>query len=639
MRSWTTRDCCLRPTGLGRPAVKGAVSEALDLVRRGEVPPAAAADLAVALLPRSVASLRPVLNCTGVVLHTNLGRAPLSRGRGPRGRAGRRLHRRRAGPGDGRSAAPAAQVRSPRCWAAVPDAEQVLVVNNGAAALVLATTALAQDREVLVSRGELVEIGDGFRLPDLITLDRRPAPRGRHDEPHPPGGLRRRRRDRLRPEGAPEQLHDVRLHLVGRRRRAAGAGRARRRRRRQRPARARPAAARTSPTSTSALRAGADVVTCSGDKLLGGPQAGLVFGSQAAVERLRRHPMYRAVPLRQAHPRSARGDAPRPGHPGLAGAAGRGPRAALRAAGREGGRRGRRHDGVRRRRRRTGRRAAQLGGGTRPGPGGRPADRRPGRRRSGAPGPAAARPPLRAPDGGRRRRGGGAGVHVVATAGHVDHGKSTLVRALTGMEPDRWAEERRRGMTIDLGFAWTTLPSGEVVGFVDVPGHQRFLGNMLAGIGPSPAVLFVVAADEGWGRQSAEHLAAIDGLGLRARAAGRHPLRPRRPGGARWQQARREIAGSSLGEVPAVAVSGTTGQGMDELRQALRPAGVDAAGAGDRRAGPVVGGPRVHDPRAPARSSPALSPVAASPSATTCSCRTARPSSAGCRAWGSRSTR
>ena len=105
-------------------------------------------------------------------------------------------------------------------------------------------------------------------------------------------------------------------------------------------------------------------------------------------------------------------------------------------------------------------------------------------------------------------------MHVIATAGHVDHGKSTLVRALTGMEPDRWAEERRRGMTIDLGYAWTSLPSGEELAFVDVPGHQRFIGNMLAGLGPAPAVMFVVAADEGWRRQSAEHLAAVDALGL-----------------------------------------------------------------------------------------------------------------------------
>ena len=82
-------------------------------------------------------------------------------------------------------------------------------------------------------------------------------------------------------------------------------------------------------------------------------------------------------------------------------------------------------------------------------------------------------------------------MRVIATAGHVDHGKSTLVRALTGMEPDRWAEERRRGMTIDLGYAWTTLPGGEELAFVDVPGHQRFIANMLAGLGPAPGVLFV----------------------------------------------------------------------------------------------------------------------------------------------------
>ena len=88
-------------------------------------------------------------------------------------------------------------------------------------------------------------------------------------------------------------------------------------------------------------------------------------------------------------------------------------------------------------------------------------------------------------------------MHVIATAGHVDHGKSMLVRALTGMEPDRWEAEQRRGMTIDLGFAWMTLPAGGEVAFVDVPGHERFVTNMLAGAGPAPAVMFVVAADEG----------------------------------------------------------------------------------------------------------------------------------------------
>ena len=159
-------------------------------------------------------------------------------------------------------------------------------------------------------------------------------------------------------------------------------------------------------------------------------------------------------------------------------------------------------------------------------------------------------------------------MHVVATAGHVDHGKSTLVRALTGMEPDRWAQERQRGMTIDLGYAWAPLPSGQVLGFVDVPGHQRFIGNMLAGLGPAPAVLMVVAADEGWRRQSGEHLAAVDALGLTRGllAVTRSDLAD--PAAA-TAQALEQLRGSSLGEVEAVAVSGTTGAGLPELRAAL----------------------------------------------------------------------
>ena len=159
-------------------------------------------------------------------------------------------------------------------------------------------------------------------------------------------------------------------------------------------------------------------------------------------------------------------------------------------------------------------------------------------------------------------------MHVVATAGHVDHGKSTLVRALTGMEPDRWAEERRRGMTIDLGFAWTALPSGEVVAFVDVPGHERFVPNMLAGVGPAPAALLVVAADEGWMPQSAEHLAALDALGVRhgLLAVTRSDLADCQPAAER---ARAEIASTSLSKVEAVAVSGVTGAGLADLRDAL----------------------------------------------------------------------
>jgi len=165
-------------------------------------------------------------------------------------------------------------------------------------------------------------------------------------------------------------------------------------------------------------------------------------------------------------------------------------------------------------------------------------------------------------------------VHVIATAGHVDHGKSLLVRALTGMEPDRWETERRRGMTIDLGFAWMTLPSGEQVAFVDVPGHERFVSNMLAGVGPVPAVMFVVAADEGWMPQSAEHLAAIDALGVRngILVVTRADLADPAPA---LRQAEGEIAKTTLGRgagpggMEAVAVSALTGQGIPDLVAAL----------------------------------------------------------------------
>jgi selenocysteine-specific elongation factor len=106
-------------------------------------------------------------------------------------------------------------------------------------------------------------------------------------------------------------------------------------------------------------------------------------------------------------------------------------------------------------------------------------------------------------------------MRVLATAGHVDHGKSSLVLALTGTDPDRFAEEKRRGLTIDLGFAHTTLPSGEEISLVDVPGHVRFLRNMLAGVGGVDACIFVVAATEGWKQQSEEHLRILELLGMR----------------------------------------------------------------------------------------------------------------------------
>jgi selenocysteine-specific elongation factor len=159
-------------------------------------------------------------------------------------------------------------------------------------------------------------------------------------------------------------------------------------------------------------------------------------------------------------------------------------------------------------------------------------------------------------------------MHVVATAGHVDHGKSSLVRALTGMEPDRWAEERRRGLTIDLGFAWTTLPSGDAVAFVDVPGHERFVTNMLAGIGSVPAVLLVVAADEGWMPQTDEHVRALDALGVRdgllvvtkADLADPQPV---------IDEVGLRLSDTTLSALEPVVVSVASGAGVDEVRDAL----------------------------------------------------------------------
>ncbi|MGD9797155.1 MAG: selenocysteine-specific translation elongation factor [Acidimicrobiia bacterium] len=162
-------------------------------------------------------------------------------------------------------------------------------------------------------------------------------------------------------------------------------------------------------------------------------------------------------------------------------------------------------------------------------------------------------------------------MRVVATAGHVDHGKSTLVRALTGMEPDRYEEERRRGLTIDLGFVWTTLPSGRGVAFVDVPGHARLVRTMLAGVGAVDRCLFVVAANEGWMPQTEEHLRILDLVGAvdgvvaltkvdavdaADRAAARAALSGR-------------LRGTFLEGRPVVEVDALRGEGLPALRVAL----------------------------------------------------------------------
>jgi L-seryl-tRNA(Ser) seleniumtransferase len=280
---------------LGRAAVRDSVRAAQEGARSGAIAPQDVADAALAALPRRATSLTPVLNATGVVIHTNLGRAPLSPAAieamtasagtvdveldlatGQRSRRGR-----------GTLAA---------LLAAVPDAEAALAVNNGAAALVLATTALAAGREVVVSRGEMVEIGDGFRLPDLIasagarlrevgTTNRTTLADYAGAVGPDTGCILKVHPSNFRVEGftsaasvsdlatlGPPVVHDIGSGLLA-------------------PHPLLP----EEPDAGTSLRAGASIVTCSGDKLLGGPQAGLVLGQAESVERLRRHPLARAV--------------------------------------------------------------------------------------------------------------------------------------------------------------------------------------------------------------------------------------------------------------------------------------------------------------------------------------------------------
>lgn len=175
-------------------------------------------------------------------------------------------------------------------------------------------------------------------------------------------------------------------------------------------------------------------------------------------------------------------------------------------------------------------------------------------------------------------------MRVIATAGHVDHGKSSLVLALTGTDPDRFEEEKRRGLTIDLGFAHTDLPSGEGVSFVDVPGHVRFLRNMLAGVGGVDACLFVVAATEGWKPQSEEHLRILELLGLRH---GVIALTMRDLVDDEWAEiAELDIAdhveGTFLEGAPIVAVDSLRGDGLAELRTALDVLVAETPEAADR---------------------------------------------------------
>ena len=280
---------------LGGTLVKAAVSRAQDLARTGAISPAGVADAAVAALPPTAASLTPVINATGVIVHTNLGRAPLSA-------AARDAVRAAAGCTDvefdlasgkrGRRGAGALDALAH----AVPAAGAVHVVNNNAAALVLAATALAAGREIVVSRGELIEIGDGFRLPDLLqstgarirevgTTNRTALADYQRAigadtafilKVHPSNYVI----EGFTASASVSELAGLGVLVVG----DIGSGLLRR-----------SPLLPGEPDADSWLRAGAGLVTASGDKLLGGPQAGLLLGEADTVARLARHPLARAL--------------------------------------------------------------------------------------------------------------------------------------------------------------------------------------------------------------------------------------------------------------------------------------------------------------------------------------------------------
>jgi L-seryl-tRNA(Ser) seleniumtransferase len=280
---------------LGGDTVRTAVRVAQQQVRLGEVDLVDAADAAVAALPVRVTSLRPVLNATGVLVHTNLGRAPLSQ-------AAREAVLAVCGATDvefdvrtGKRARRGAGLRAALA-AAVPAAEDVHVVNNNAAALVLAATVLAAGREIVVSRGELVEIGDGFRLPDLMestgarlrevgSTNRTTLADYQRAIGDRTGFVLKVHPSNFRVEGFTSEVDVSRLSTLGPPVVTdIGSGLL-----------LREPLLPDEPDAASALEHGAALVTASGDKLLGGPQAGLLLGRADLIEALRRHPLARAM--------------------------------------------------------------------------------------------------------------------------------------------------------------------------------------------------------------------------------------------------------------------------------------------------------------------------------------------------------
>ncbi|MDP9144778.1 MAG: selenocysteine-specific translation elongation factor [Actinomycetota bacterium] len=173
---------------------------------------------------------------------------------------------------------------------------------------------------------------------------------------------------------------------------------------------------------------------------------------------------------------------------------------------------------------------------------------------------------------------------LIGTAGHVDHGKSTLIQALTGRDPDRWEEEKRRGLTIDLGFAWTVLGDDQEVSFVDVPGHERYLKNMLAGIEVIDVALFVVAADEGWMPQSEEHLVVLDLLDIDRGviALTKVDMVDEESLELATIEVSERIAGTGLANAEIIPVSARTGAGIERLKEVLSDLVAGTTAGGDR---------------------------------------------------------
>ncbi|MEJ7695701.1 MAG: L-seryl-tRNA(Sec) selenium transferase [Candidatus Limnocylindrales bacterium] len=563
-------------------------------------------------MPLPSAGIESVINATGVIVHTNLGRAPWPAVvvAGVAALAGDHvlLEMDRA---NGRRGARARVAEDHLI--ALTGAEDALVTNNNAAAVALAVGLVGRGG-VAVSRGELVEIGGGVRIPDIIRragaklIEVGTTNRTRtFDFEASLADGRARAVLRVHPSnftmsGFTESPDPVALADLAHAHGAIviddlGSG----------------ALLDTAayglahePMPRERLAAGADLVTFSGDKLVGGPQAGFIVGRADLVARIRRDPLARAmrpdkltmagVALTLGLYRAGRATAEIPVWRMIAtpvaclAGAGRGGGGTDRGGGRGRGaafHRGRglapRGDapvgrgGAERRRSRVGDKAA----------GGPPARARrsssAGSRTGGSCwtcGPWSRDVTTSSPRPSRRRwrRQSSPRRHdradmtvVIGTAGHIDHGKTTLLRALTGIDADRLPEERRRGMTIDVGYAHLALDDGTAIDFVDVPGHDRLVGNMLVGAGEIDAAMLVVAADDGPRAQTLEHLALLDALGIVAGLVVVTKIDTVAPERVTEiiATARDLVATTSLAGSPVLAASGATGAGIGMVREAL----------------------------------------------------------------------